>query len=137
MDLASEFEQIKRHPEIGAKILGGIRQMTEVVAGVLSHHERFDGSGYPHGLHGRQIPQTGRIVMLADSFDAMISERTYRRALPVIAAQAEIRRFEGTQFDPDISDVFLNSDIEQLLARLGEIKAHRPMVSALHIPVMN
>ena len=114
-----EFEQVRKHPEIGANILSGIKQMQEVTPIVLSHHERFDGLGYPRGLQGENIPLGGRIVMLADSFDTMVSDRTYRRALPATGALAEIRRCSGTQFDPKIAQVFLDSDIDLLLDLLN------------------
>lgn len=117
---ADEFEQIKRHPQIGAKILSGIKQMAEVSEGVLTHHERFDGLGYPNGRRGKSIPLAGRIVMLADSFDAMMSDRTYRVKLPLYTALSEIRRYAGTQFDPDLADIFLHSDIAtQLLDHIN------------------
>jgi HD-GYP domain-containing protein (c-di-GMP phosphodiesterase class II) len=135
--LADEFEQIRKHPQIGASILGGIKQMAEVTGGVLTHHERFDGLGYPTGLHGRDIPLAGRVVMLADSFDAMISDRTYRKALPLATALAEIRRFSGTQFDPDIADVLLAIDLAELAAQLEVIRAHPQSLSNLHAPVLN
>jgi len=88
---------------------------------VLHHHERYDGTGYPAGLKGKQIPLAGRIVKLADSFDAMISARVYRNALPLAAVLAEIRTFSGTHFDPEIADVFLHMDIQKLLAELEQI----------------
>lgn len=116
--LNSEFEQMMRHPLIGATILGGIRQMQAVTPAVLAHHEHFDGSGYPRGLAGDAIPLGGRIVMLADSFDAMTSDRTYRRALPHAMAIAEIRRFSGTQFDPILAEAFLDSDLTSLQHQL-------------------
>ena len=115
---SSEYAEIQKHPEIGANILDGMRPMDDVAEGVLAHHERFDGGGYPHGSHGREIPLNGRIVMLADCFDAMISDRTYRKALPVSAADVEIRRFSGTQFDPDLSDAFLSGNRESLMGQL-------------------
>ena len=114
-----EFEQVREHPEIGANILSGIKQMQEITPIVLTHHERFDGQGYPRGLQGENIPLGGRIVMLADSFDAMISNRTYRRALPATGVLAEIRRCSGTQFDPKVAQIFLDSDIDQLLDLLN------------------
>jgi len=116
-----EFDEIRRHPRIGADILSGIKQMASVTPGVLTHHERFDGSGYPQGLSGRKIPLTGRIVQLADSFDAMISNRTYRRALPMDAALCEIRRFAGTQFDPDIADQILTCDMHSLYEEMQNV----------------
>jgi len=116
-----EFEQMARHPAIGATILGGIKQMEHVTPAVLTHHEHYDGTGYPQRLRGKAIPFTGRIIMLADSFDAMTSERTYRNALPFPTALAEIRRFSGTQFDPFLAEVFLNSDLDDLTRRLDAL----------------
>lgn len=102
-----EFEQIKQHPEIGARILRGIKQIEDVVPGVLYHHERYDGKGYPSRLAGENIPLLGRVICLADCFDAMTSSRTYRKAMPLEAALTEIRRCSGTQFDPALTDAFL------------------------------
>jgi len=109
-----EFSRIKKHPSIGASILREIKQMRDIVPGVLCHHERIDGRGYPEGLAGEQIPLTGRIVGLADSFDAMTSKRTYREALTVEQALAEIERCLGTQFDETLGRVFLDSDVTRL-----------------------
>jgi HD-GYP domain-containing protein (c-di-GMP phosphodiesterase class II) len=105
---------IGRHPSIGAGILRGIKQMREIVPGVLCHHERVDGTGYPDGLKGDEIPLTGKIVQLADSFDAMTSRRTYRDAMSVEHALSEIRRGLGTQFDAQIGTIFLESDVDRL-----------------------
>ncbi len=109
-----EWACICRHPSIGASILRGIKQMREIVPGVLCHHERADGRGYPDGLKGDEIPLTGKIVGLADSFDAMTSRRTYRDAMSVEHALDEIRKGLGTQFDARIGAIFLESDIERL-----------------------
>jgi len=109
-----EFACIKKHPSIGAGILREIKQMRDITPGVLSHHERVDGKGYPDGLVGEQIPLTGRIVGLADSFDAMTSKRTYRDAMSVNKALDEIEKGLGTQFDEKIGRVFLDSDIGEL-----------------------
>jgi HD-GYP domain-containing protein (c-di-GMP phosphodiesterase class II) len=109
-----EFDRIKKHPSIGAGILREIRQMREIVPGVLCHHERIDGKGYPNGLMGEEIPLTGKIVGLADSFDAMTSKRTYRDALTVEQALAEIEKGLGTQFDEKIGRIFLESDVSEL-----------------------
>ncbi len=109
-----EFEEVKQHPLIGADILKGIRQISEVVHGVRTHHERYDGKGYPAGISGKSIPVIGRIVKIADTFDAMMSTRTYRKSLPVRKVLSEIARFSGTQFDPEISDILLNCNIEEL-----------------------
>ena len=109
-----EFSRIKQHPSIGAGILHEIKQMRDIVSGVLSHHERVDGKGYPDGLVADQIPLTGKIVGLADSFDAMTSKRTYRDAMSVEQALEEIEKGLGTQFDRKVGRVFLDSDVYQL-----------------------
>lgn len=105
---------IQSHPKIGAGILSGIRQMEEVVPGVLGHHERMDGKGYPNGLVGDQIPIIARIISLADAFDAMTSRRVYRDAMNLSKALSIIEGAIGTQFDEEIARVFLNSDIDKL-----------------------
>ncbi len=115
-----ERECIQRHPSIGAGILRGIKQMRDIVPGVLCHHERVDGRGYPDGLRGDEIPLTGKIVGLADSFDAMTSRRTYRDALSVEHALGEIRKGLGTQFDEKIGTLFLASDIYHLWDMIQE-----------------
>ena len=109
-----EYDRIKKHPSIGAGILREIQQMREIVPGVLCHHERIDGKGYPNGLVGEEIPITGKIVGLADSFDAMTSKRTYRDAMTVEQALAEIEKGLGTQFDEKIGRIFLESDVSEL-----------------------
>ncbi len=109
-----EFDTLKKHPEIGEKILCHIRQVRDLIPGVMHHHERMDGRGYPHRLAGRDIPLLGRIICLADSFDAMTSNRTYRAAMPVALAVAEIRRCSGNQFDPQLAEKFLGIDLDTL-----------------------
>jgi len=109
-----EFSRIKKHPSIGAGILREIQQMRDIVPGVLCHHERIDGRGYPNGLSGEKIPLTGKIVGLADSFDAMTSKRTYRNAMTVEQALAEIERGLGSQFDEKLGRIFLESDVYKL-----------------------
>jgi HD-GYP domain-containing protein (c-di-GMP phosphodiesterase class II) len=109
-----EFERVRKHPLIGAGILREIKQMRDIVPGVLCHHERLDGRGYPNGLSGEQVPLSGRIVSLADSFDAMTSKRTYRDAMSVEIALEQIEKGLGTQFDEKIGRLFLDSDIDQL-----------------------
>lgn len=109
-----EYNQMKMHPTIGASILSEIRQMADVVPGVLCHHEWYNGKGYPKGLVGDDIPLAGKIVMIADAFDAMTSKRTYREALGVEDAVKEIERELGGQFDPEVGSIFINSDIDKL-----------------------
>jgi HD-GYP domain-containing protein (c-di-GMP phosphodiesterase class II) len=111
---AEEYSLMKAHPSIGAGILSEINQMADIVPGVLYHHERYDGKGYPTGLAGDDIPIAGRIVMIADAFDAMTSRRTYRKAMDAEAAIREIERELGTQFDPEIGSIFINNGIDKL-----------------------
>ncbi len=109
-----EQSRLRMHPSIGANILSGIKQMREIIPGVLCHHERMDGTGYPDELTGDEIPLVGKIVGLADCFDAMTSERVYRRVLTVEEAVAEIGRRLGTQFDEKVGRVFVDSDVYHL-----------------------
>ncbi len=88
------------HPEYGHEIVRGIGFLDEARDAILHHHERLDGSGYPYGLSGSRIPEFARVVAVADAFDAMTSTRSYRRARPVPAALAELKRCAGSQFDP-------------------------------------
>jgi len=111
---AEEFELMKRHCQIGAHILADVKQLEDIVPGVLHHHERYDGHGYPMGLAAHDIPVMGRIICLADCFDAMTSNRTYRRALPLQVALTEIRRCSGTQFDPALAEMLLEIPRDQL-----------------------
>jgi len=109
-----EFDCIRKHPSIGAGILREIKQMRDIVPGVLCHHERVDGRGYPNHLVGEQVPLIGKIIGLADSFDAMTSKRTYRDAKTVEEALAEVEKELGTQFDEKVGRVFLDSDVYHL-----------------------
>lgn len=95
-----ERRVIELHPEYGHEMVRGISFLGEARAAVLHHHERLDGSGYPYGLVGSQIPESARVVAVADAFDAMTSTRSYRRARPVSAALEELERCAGSQFDP-------------------------------------
>jgi HD-GYP domain-containing protein (c-di-GMP phosphodiesterase class II) len=121
-----ERARLRMHPSIGANILGGIKQMREVIPGVLYHHERIDGKGYPNGLKGEKIPLMGKIVGLADCFDAMTSERAYRDARTIEDTVAEIESRLGTQFDKKVGRVFIDSDLYHLwdLMQEGLAKAY-------------
>ncbi|MFH1767718.1 MAG: HD domain-containing phosphohydrolase [Candidatus Omnitrophota bacterium] len=103
-----EWESIKQHPVIGSDVINKMRLFRLEEPIVRSHHERFDGKGYPDGLKGHNIPLGSRIIALADSFDAMVSKRPYRSSLTEDQAVDEIKRNSGTQFDPEIASVFLN-----------------------------
>jgi len=115
-----EYDQVKRHPGIGAKILGGIRQLDDVISGILCHHERLDGGGYPQGLTAEDLPLDARIIGLADCFDAMTSDRIYRKALPLEVVIREIGDHAGTQFDPEVAGKLLAMDLEAFLEELRE-----------------
>ena len=113
-----EYDSMKRHPTIGAKILERIQDFEPIIAGVLSHHEQPDGKGYPRGLKGKEIPVEGRIVGLADSWDAMTSNRTYRNALSFERAIEELKNCSGTQFDPLLTEMLLSWDLEEYMEEL-------------------
>jgi response regulator RpfG family c-di-GMP phosphodiesterase len=101
-----EYEIFKRHPGYGKDILDPIRFLHPLIPGVHLHHERWDGRGYPLGLKGNDVPLIARIIAVADTYDAMTSDRAYRRALPHEVAVGEIERCSGSQFDPDVARSF-------------------------------
>jgi putative nucleotidyltransferase with HDIG domain len=102
-----EYEHVRLHSETGEHILEPLVGDKEILKAVRHHHERYDGAGYPDGLKGERIPLLARIIAVADTFDAMTSERPYRKALTKEAACAEVERCRGTQFDPEAADAFL------------------------------
>lgn len=103
---ALEFEEMERHALIGGDVIKNITFLKEGAAIIRHHHERWDGTGYPNGLQGENIPLGSRILAVADSFDAMVSDRPYRKALPLVAALEEIRSRSGSQFDPQVVQAF-------------------------------
>ncbi len=119
-----EYEVFKKHPSHGRDILGPIKFLHPLIPGVHLHHERFDGRGYPLGTRGKNIPLMARIISVADTYDAMTSDRSYRRALPHEVAIAEIERCSGSQFDPDFAGEFVEG-----------IDAFRDEASALGEPI--
>lgn len=126
-----EFDALKKHPEIGVRILSPVKQIRDLLPGVLYHHERMDGGGYPEGLAGDNIPRLGRIICLADCFDAMTSNRTYRTAMSLPLAIAEIQRCSGSQFDPELSELFLRLDLEAFLHRDRPLTVGPPSIAHL------
>ena len=108
-----EYAQVRKHPQIGCRMLRGWLGVSSVLDAVKHHHERWDGLGYPTGLAGHAIPRLARIVAIADAFDAMTSDRPYREALTVEEAKAEMRRCSGTHFDPEMVPVFLGLDLTE------------------------
>jgi putative nucleotidyltransferase with HDIG domain len=105
----AEYELMKHHPEIGARILEPVKFLADIVPCVRHHHEWYDGSerGYPERLAATEIPYPSRIILVADTVEAMTSDRPYRKALPFARVIEEIERFRGTQFDPAAADAFL------------------------------
>lgn len=102
-----EWKEIKKHPEIGYRILSTVNELSEMAEYVLAHHERWDGLGYPKGLKGEEIPLQSRIISIADAFDAMVSERSYRKALSKEYAISELKKGAGTQFCAEYVAVFI------------------------------
>jgi len=102
-----EFNVIKIHPVTGYHILSGISGSDMIAIGAKYHHERYDGKGYPNGLAGETIPEVARILGVADSYDAMTSNRSYRKGLPQDVVRGEIEKCKGSQFDPEIADIML------------------------------
>ena len=114
-----EWVEIRKHPVIGFEIVKGVSFLGEAAALIISHHERFDGTGYPHSLNRDEVPLEARLFAVIDTYDAMTSDRPYRKALTPEIAREEIIRCSGTQFDPEIVERFL--EIPQSL--LDEINA--------------
>jgi HD-GYP domain-containing protein (c-di-GMP phosphodiesterase class II) len=104
-----EFEVIKCHSEIGAKIVEHIRQLKEIIPGVRYHHEQVNGKGYPDGLMGEDIPSLARIIAVADTYDAMTTDRPYRKAMGKEAAVEELKRCSGTQLDKEVVEAFIQA----------------------------
>jgi len=116
----AEYEQIKKHPEIGKNILEPVKCLADKIPLIYHHHERIDGAGYPVGLVGEDIPLGARILAVADSYQAMTSDRPYRKALSMQVAISELEKFKNRQFDSKIVDVFL-----RILKRMGNGKINQ------------
>ena len=104
-----EWTVMKRHPEIGYRIARASHKLARIADYIISHHERWDGKGYPKGLKGNDIPLLSRIISVADAYDAMTEDRVYRKAMSKEEAITEIRRNAGFQFDPVIANIFIES----------------------------
>jgi HD-GYP domain-containing protein (c-di-GMP phosphodiesterase class II) len=125
-----EFDMIKTHPRIGYEIMKAIPDLHDILPGVLHHHERWDGNGYPDNLAGEGIPHMARIMALADTFDAMSSNRAYRSGMPREKVFAEFRKCSGTQFDPDLVEPFLSLDFAIYDTMVTKHKAQAPIGQA-------
>ena len=115
-----EYEKIKTHPGRGARILQNIEEMPKLSIGARWHHERFDGRGYPDGLSGEDIPEEARIIAVADAYDAMTSNRSYRGIIPQDVVRNEIEKGSGTQFDPGFAAIMLEIIKEDVDYKLHE-----------------
>ena len=109
-----EYELVKLHPQIGKRILERVAQFEKYLPIVELHHEDLDGRGYPYGLKGTEIPFGARVMAVADSYDAMTSDRPYRRGMPVAKAASILREGRGRQWDPLVVDAFLRTIAAQL-----------------------
>jgi len=113
-----EFQLIQEHPLIGVKIVEGIEFFEEMIPMIRSHHERFDGNGYPDGLIGKAIPLGARIIAISDAFDAMTSLRPHQPLMPLEDVLVEMERGKGRQFDPKILEIFLREEIYRLRGKI-------------------
>lgn len=104
---ADEYTIVKGHAEIGRRIAQSVPELASIADRIVKHHERWDGKGYPLGLAGEDIPLDCRIISIADAYDAMVSDRPYRKALPMERVMQELRRCAGTQFDPNLAELFI------------------------------
>ena len=134
---ADEFEIMKKHTTMGANILEQISELAEMIPIVRSHHERWDGGGYPDGLAGEEIDRLARIVAVADAFDAMTSDRPYRKGMAADAGFAEVERMSGKQFDPEVAAAFLAIKpriIQEMQSETKKINTHQ--IGILRLAVM-
>jgi HD-GYP domain-containing protein (c-di-GMP phosphodiesterase class II) len=113
----SEWEVMQTHPEQGYDILARVEGLKHVIGGMRYHHERWDGKGYPTGLKGEEIPLIARIISVADTYDAMVSTRPYRKGIDPQVAYDEIVRYRGTQFDPEVVDAFVQAFKNEKMGR--------------------
>ncbi|MSR17560.1 MAG: HD-GYP domain-containing protein [Phycisphaerales bacterium] len=110
----SEFARVREHPQLGYEMLRWACSTAVCTESVRLHHERWDGRGYPYGVSGEAVPLIARIIAVADAYDAMVSDRPYRKAMGHEAALAEVRACSGTQFDPALASAFAEIDFEMI-----------------------
>ena len=132
-----EYEQIKVHPVTSYHILKDIYDDKGIALGAKFHHERYDGKGYPNGLKGDNIPEIARIIAVADTYDAMASNRSYRKALPQNIIRSEVEKGKGTQFDPKIADIMLQMIDEDKSYHLKETDSHQKKILVVDDEPMN
>lgn len=125
-----EFKIMKKHPTASYEILKGFSVFEKVARFAKHHHERFDGRGYPDGLKGEQIPLFSRVILIADTFDAMTSTRAYRKGLSYEIAFAELEEFSGSQFDPKLVKLFIQGMLKEQSKK--EDKFYIPLMDELY-----
>jgi HD-GYP domain-containing protein (c-di-GMP phosphodiesterase class II) len=123
----AEWRCVQRHPSIGANLVSHVPSLARLAPIIRSHHERYDGAGYPQGLRGEEIPLEARIVAVVDAFDAMISDRPYRLRMSVEGARQRLRECAGTQFDPEVV-LALERHLESEEARIPQPLIAQPAV---------
>lgn len=128
-----EFDVIKQHPEVGARLLRGLKPLEKLLPGVLHHHESYDGSGYPYGLQGEEIPLMARILAVADAFDAMTSDRPYRAGMPVAKAASILEEGRNRQWDGQVVQAFCDAreDIERICQHFKS-RTNQPITGLPH-----
>lgn len=126
-----DLYQMAMHPQFGSELLK-IKQLKDIIPGIRGHHERFDGTGYPDKLKGSEIPLIARIIAVADTFDAMTTDRPYRKGLSKRKALAELKRYAGTQFDPKVVELFLNAaSKDEHIAEIRRIRSTDVPISGI------
>ncbi len=120
-----EYAQVKQHPEYGARIIAPLRFARDVAPIVRGHHEHWDGSGYPHGLRGEEIPLGARIIAIVDAYDAMTTDRPYRRALTPERAVQRLHARSGIQWDPELTTLFISLIEQKRLIAPGDVQAQQ------------
>lgn len=113
---SKEWSEIMKHPEVGAWILSSSFEMSDISKYVLYHHEKYDGSGYPKGLKAEEIPLLSRIISVADSYDAMTNQRSYKETLDPDMAIQELISNKGKQFDPEVVDIFIEKVLKRIIS---------------------
>jgi response regulator RpfG family c-di-GMP phosphodiesterase len=132
-----EFNMIKMHPVSGYHILKDIYEDKRISSGAKYHHEKYDGTGYPNGLSGENIPEIARIIGVADAYDAMASNRSYRDALPQEVVRSEIEKGIGKQFDPKVADVMLTMMDEDVNYNMRQHETDNKRILVIDDEVMN
>ena len=132
-----EFDQIRVHPVSGYHILKGIHEDERIGYGAKYHHERYDGNGYPNGLSGENIPEIARIIGVADAYDAMASNRSYRGALPQEVVRKEIENGRGKQFDPHIADIMLKMIDDDMEYKMCQVEDTQQNILVIDDEIMN